>query len=84
MNEKALVEIFLPASNKSYDVYVPLSCKMGEILLLVSKVINDLSDGNYRATGESVLCDRKSGLIFNINLSAVESGIKNGSHLMLI
>ena len=82
--EKALVEIFLPAANASYDVYIPLTVKMHEVLLLVSSVITDLSEGKYKATGDSVLCDRDSGKIFDINSSVAELGIQNGSQLMLI
>ena len=82
--DKVLVEVFLPAAGVSYDVYIPQSSRMSEVLGLVSKVIEDLSKGKYKITAESVLCDRNAGIIFNINLSVAELGIKNGSKLMLI
>ena len=82
--EKALVEIFLPAANASYDVYVPLTVKMHEVLLLVSSVITDLAGGKFKATDDSVLCERDCGRILDINSSVVELGIQNGSQLMLI
>jgi hypothetical protein len=82
--DKVLVEIFLPAANVSYDVYIPLACKMSEVLVLVSKVICDLSTGKYKTTDETVLCDAVTGIIYNINLSVSELGIINGSRLMLI
>lgn len=82
--EKALVEIFVPAADTSYDVYIPLSCRMSEVLMLVNKVIGDLLEGKFRPTGETILCDKETGIIFNINLSVMELGIKNGSKLMLI
>jgi hypothetical protein len=82
--ERVLVEVFLPAAGSSYDIYIPLDSRMSEVLILVSKVIEDLSKGKYKITEETVLCDRASGIIFNINLSVAELGIKNGSKLMLI
>lgn len=82
--DKVLVEIFLPAADDSFDVYIPRSSRLGEILGLVSGVLGDLSGGKFKATPESVLCDYKSGIIFNINRTVAELGIENGSQLMLI
>ncbi|CEE03270.1 hypothetical protein BT1A1_3489 [Caldibacillus thermoamylovorans] len=81
---KVLVEIFLPAANQSFDVYIPLESRMSEVLVLVSSLLSDLSDGKYKATQDAVLCDAETGIIFNINMTVFELGIKNGSKLMLI
>lgn len=81
---KVLVEIFLPAAGMHFDVYLPLESKMSEVLTLVSSLLSDLSDGKYKATGDAVLCDAESGIIFNINMAVYELGIRNGSQLMLI
>jgi hypothetical protein len=84
MNNKALVEIFVPASGSKFDVFVPLESKMSDVLKLVSAALSDLSDGKYKATNDAVLCDAKTGIIFNVNMEVAELGIKNGSRLMLI
>lgn len=84
MNNKVLVEISVPAAGDKFDVFIPLESKMSEVLKLVSNALSDLSNGKYRATDESVLCDAKTGIIFNINMEVAELGIKNGSRLMLI
>ncbi|SDM84889.1 hypothetical protein SAMN05443253_10641 [Bacillus sp. OK048] len=81
---KVLVEIFLPAANRSFDVYLPLESQMSEVLQLVSALLSDLSDGKYKATKSAVLCDATSGIIYNINMAVAELGIQNGSKLMLI
>lgn len=81
---KILVEIFLPAANKSFDVYIPLDSQMSEVLVLVSAMLSELSEGKYNAMNSAVLCDAVSGIIFNINMTIAELGIKNGSKLMLI
>jgi hypothetical protein len=81
---KILVEIFLPAANRSFDVYIPLDSPMSEVLVLVAAVLSDLSDGKYKATQDAVLCDATTGIIYNINLAIAELCIKNGSKLMLI
>lgn len=84
MNNKALVEISIPASTKKFDVYIPLDCRMSEVVKMVSSALSDLSCGNYKATDEAVLCDADTGIIFNVNMEVAELGIKTGSHLMLI
>ena len=84
MNNKVLVEIFVPASGESFDVRIPLDIKMYEALQLVSSALNELSNGKYRATGQAVLCDAKTGIIYNINMEVAELGIHNGSRLLLI
>ncbi|OCA87677.1 methyltransferase [Bacillus sp. FJAT-27225] len=81
---KVLVEVFLPAANQSYDVFIPLDSRMSEVLQMVSTLLSELSDGKFKATRDAVLCDAASGIIFNINMYVSELGIKNGSKLMLI
>ena len=83
-NNKALVEIFVPAAEQKYDVYIPLESKMSEVVKLISSALSDLTEGKYKATEEAIICDAQTGIIFNINMQVAELGIKTGSRLMLI
>lgn len=83
-NNKALVEITVPAINKNYDVYIPLDCKMRDVLSLVAHTIKELSDGFFLPNAETVLCDFESGQIFDNNKFINELNICNGSKLLLI
>jgi hypothetical protein len=82
--DKVLVEIFLPAANMSFDVYLPIKRRMSEVMPLINKVISDLSEGKYQATDDAVLYERKSGVVCDVNSTIEKLGIKNGSQLMLI
>lgn len=84
MSNKALVEVSVPAASQKFDVYIPLESKMSEVIQLVAGALGDLSDGKYKASGESILCDAETGMIFNVNMEVAELGIKTGSRLMLI
>lgn len=84
MNNKVLVEILLPASGETFDVYIPLDVRMSEVIRMVASAISDLSDKKYIATADAVLCDASSGIIFNINKLVDELGITNGARLLLI
>ena len=84
MNNKALVEISVPAAGQKYDVYIPLDCKMGDVVTMLAGALSDLSNGRYQATGEAVLCDANTGTIFDINTEVAELGIQTGAQLVLI
>lgn len=81
---KVLVDILLPASGTHFDVYIPLDIMMYEAVRLVSQMLTDLSGGNYRASADAVLSDAQSGMIYNVNIPVAETGIRNGSKLMLV
>ena len=84
MNNKALVEIFVPATREKYDVYIPLESRMSEVIKMVSSALSDLSEGKFRADQETILCDADTGIIYNVNMEVAELGIRTGSRLMLI
>ena len=82
--EKVLVEVFIPAIDSTYDMFIPRTSNMAEVLELLKKAVTDLSDGRFAATDETAVCYRESGAIINVNMSVYELGIQNGSKLMLI
>lgn len=82
--DKILIEVFLPAANKSFEIYIPLDLKFHEVTFLVSKTVSELSNGLFTSNDDSILCERETGNILNINMSAKELKLKNGSKLMLL
>lgn len=84
MNNKALVEVIVPAAGTKFDAFIPLESKMSQVLKLLSSALSELSAGKYKASDDAVLCDADTGIIYNINMEVAELHIKNGSRLMLI
>jgi len=84
MMNKVLVELIVPASEKSFDVFIPLGSRMSEIKNLMTGVVSELSEGKFKADATSILCDSDSGIVFDINILVADLGIKNGSRLMLL
>lgn len=82
--KKFLVEIYLPAANKTFDVYIPSGIRMGEVTMLVAQAAAELAEGSFTPSQDTALCHRQSGTMFNINMTAEEQGIQNGSKLALI
>lgn len=82
--DKILVEVFLPAANQKYDVYIPVKSKIYEIIQLMGSVFSELSHGFFIDTQDMVLyCEEKKSIL-DINLSIEELSLKNGSKLILI
>ena len=82
--ERMLVEVYIPAIEESYDIFVPQNCMVYELLILISETISNLSSQRYVYNKDSMLCYRSNGAIMDINATAEEAGIINGLQLMLI
>ena len=83
MDEK-IVEMYLPESCKTYDLKIPYNAKIYTLTNMLAKAMTELSEGEFKDNGNSVLVDRDTGNIFDINFSVYELGLENGSKLMLI
>lgn len=81
---KFLVEIYLPAAMRSYDVWIPPDVRVAEITPLAANALSRMSGGLYRVKGTPLLCWRESGQILNIDKTPWELGLRNGSRLLLI
>ena len=82
--DKTLVEVYVPLLGSSYDIFIPRSIQMFEVLELINKAITELSERRFIPNANTVICSRETGKVVDINKSADELGIKNGSKLMLI
>lgn len=82
--DKILLEIYVPAASKTYDVFIPLKSKLYEVLQLLGKVSLELSDGRLCADKTSVLCFRMTGNILDLNKTVEEHNLNNGAQLMII
>ena len=82
--DKILIEVFVPAVEQTFDVLIPLSLKLFEIAGLLSGAVVELSNGYFNASMDPLICDRESGEVLDVNLSAQELGLQTGSVLMLI
>ena len=82
--DKVLVEVYVPVLGRSFDMFIPVRLPLHQVLGLIKKAVAELSDGTFAADDSTVLSRRNDGAILNINLSACEQGICNGSKLMLI
>lgn len=82
--DKILVKVYVPALQTAMEVYLPLRSRGYEVLELLKKTAQTLSEGQFCGNAQTALCRREDGTVLNINLSVFELELRNGSELMLI
>ena len=83
MHNKVFVTIHVPTIDKTYDVFIPANKTFSEIIILISKVISELSGVPIGETNHA-LCDKSNGNIYDLSKTIKESGIINGTKLVFI
>jgi len=81
---KILIEVYVPTIEKKYDILLPINKKIKSVIILLSKAVKELNDGAYIIKTNSLLCDKAKGMIYNPEAIVKESGLKNGSEVLLI
>lgn len=83
MKNKILLEVCLPAAEKSFDIRIPRQLKVAQVTDMIVGFLKKQEEG-YIPTNESVLCDMESGRAFDTNAFIDGLGLHNGSMVMLI
>lgn len=85
MNEtKVLVKIVVPEIDKTYDVFLPISRKIGNIIGLLNKSISDMNEDCFPVSTKKCLYNRYTGTRYNFNNLLSETDIRNDSVLILL
>ncbi len=82
--DKVFVKLYVPALEEIYDVWIPSHKRIGNIIVLLIKAINELNDGCYMPTKMPSLYDKLTAEEYDIELSVKESTIRSGTELILI
>lgn len=83
MENKVLINLMVPELEKSYNVYLPISKRIGNIIFLLIKAINEMGD-NYEFNESLALFSRMTGEKYNPNSLVIETNIRNGSEIVLL
>lgn len=81
---KILVKVYVPKIEKIYDLWIPSHKRIYNVILLIVKAINELTDGEYTPKQMPMLYDKLTAEVYDINLSVKESTIRNGMELILL
>ena len=84
MNNKVLVNLSVPEISSSYDVYLPINKKIGTIIVLLNKAINELSGGEYNFDSNNSLYNVETKARYDADVLLYNTDIRNGAKLLLI
>lgn len=84
MNNKVLINIFVPAIQTYYNAYIPINKKVGTIKNYILKSINEISGGYLELSNNYIFLDRDTGIEYDNNLYIKDTNIRNGSKLIII
>lgn len=81
---KVLVKLYVPILEQQYDIWFPLNKKIYNVIILLSKAVNELEEGYYQPDEMPILYNRSTGDAYDINLKVHETDIRNGTEIILI
>ena len=84
MNNKVLVSLIVPSIEERYNVFIPINKKTIEIIFLLNKAINDMTDGSFPMSSNLSLIDGETGVIYDVEGTFKENNILNDTKLILI
>lgn len=84
MKNKVLVELIVPTIESSFDVYLPINKRIGNIITLLNKTVAEFSDDCYEGTNHTSLYNRETSQKYDVNLLLYNTDIRNGTTLILL
>ena len=84
MGNEILVKLYVPNIEKSYDVWIPIQRRVGNVIVLLLKAINEMNFNIYRPTMFPMLHDRETAKMYDVSDLIKDTDIRNGSELIII
>lgn len=81
---KILLEVCVPIIEKKYEVFVPVSRSVEKITLIIIKSISEMNDGVFDNDPSLRLYYQKTGDLVPLNVIIKNSGLVNGSKVLLV
>ena len=81
---KVCVDLIVPGIEEKYNVFIPINKKTIEIIFLLNKAINEMSDKQFPITDSLSLINDDTGNVYDVDKNFLENGIVNGTRLILI
>ncbi len=84
MNNKVLVKLIVPEIDNTFDVYLPINKKIGNIINLLNKAINEITDNVFPISSNNKLYNSVTKKKYEPDVLLAYSDIRNGTTLILI
>lgn len=84
MKNKVLVELVVPTIESTFDVYLPINKRIGNIIVLLNKTVSEFSEGCYEGNEKTALYNRDTSEKYDVNTLLYNTDIRNGTTLILL
>lgn len=85
MKNKVLVQLIVPYLDSKYDLFVPVNVRVGNVIDLLCKTLNEITNGLYDENREDKkLYNAITGEVYNIQDLVRKTNIRNGSKIVLL
>ncbi len=81
---KIMIKLYVPLIEEEYDIFIPINKNIKNIIYLLGKAINEISQGEYPVNYPTKLVNRDTGYVFPYNSNPKDEKILNGSNLVLL
>lgn len=82
--KKYLVDVYLPAAGKHFDVFLPENKYIGEAVSLIADAVIPLAGNSFARTPDMLLINANNGYVYDFNKTVFDAGIRNSAKLILI
>ena len=83
-NNKVCVDLIVPGIEERYNVFIPVNKKTIEIIFLLNKAVNDMTNGAYAMSEHLSLINANDGTVYDVDNTILENNILNGTKLILL
>ena len=84
MEDKVLVNVYVPFIEKKYEVFLPAGKKISEITYLIGNSLNEITGGYYIYKKNERLYNRENGKEYNSNELLKHTQIRNGTEIVFM
>lgn len=80
---KFLVKVYVPLLDSNYDIWIPNSKRVKDIVYYISAMLKNLTDGEFEIKNYDLI-NRFNGNIYDYDLLISETDIKNSTELIIM
>ena len=74
----------VPEIEEVYDLYIPINRRIGSVVNLLNKSLNEITDGLFILDKKRSIYNHDTSVKYNINDIVRETDIRNGTILVFI
>lgn len=84
MRRKRLLNVMLPATRRTYSFWVTNTMTLHEMSGLVSEMLGRRERKYFTPSQDHLFMRRDTGEILDLNSTVAETGLSDGTHLVLV